>query len=86
MRRPADGLRRTVTIAAVSIALAAALPVHAQDSWWGWGRADQHPRAWDPARFADYLFTGHEPHPAVARIVAPEQSGTALGSGVLVDV
>jgi len=78
--------RRTVTIAAVSIALAAALPVRAEDSWWGWGRADQHPAAWDPARFADYLFTGHEPHPAVARIVAPEQSGTALGSGVLVDV
>jgi ABC-type branched-subunit amino acid transport system ATPase component len=34
---------------------------------------------------ADYLLTGHTPHPAVVRIVAPERAGTSLGSGVLVD-
>lgn len=81
-----DRLRSTVTVAAVSVALGTAFSAHAQDSWWGWGRPDHRPAAWDPARFTDYLFTGQEPHPAVARIVAPEQSGTSLGSGVLVDV
>jgi len=46
------------------------------------------PRApwWTPQNLADYLLTGQTPHPAVARIVAPEQSSTSLGSGVLVDV
>jgi serine protease Do len=40
---------------------------------------------WD-ALFSDYLLTGQEPRPAVARVVAPDGSGTSLGSGVLVDV
>lgn len=40
---------------------------------------------WD-AQFADYLLTGQEPRPAVARVVAPDGSGTSLGSGVLVDI
>ncbi|MFM7108864.1 MAG: serine protease [Planctomycetaceae bacterium] len=44
------------------------------------------PSAWDPAAIADYLLTGQPPHPALARIVAPENGGTSMGSGVLVDV
>lgn len=36
--------------------------------------------------FADYLLTGQQPHPAVARVVAPDGTGTSLGSGVLVDI
>ena len=57
-----------------------------QASWWGWGLAGNPTPAWDPRRVSDYLLTGQPPHPAVARIVAPEDSGTSLGSGVLVDV
>lgn len=34
---------------------------------------------------ADYLLSGQQPHPAVARIIAPEGTGVSLGSGVLVD-
>lgn len=41
-------------------------------------------QGWDSA-FSDYLLTGQEPRPAVARVVAPDGSGTSLGSGVLVD-
>lgn len=41
-------------------------------------------QGWD-ALFSDYLLTGQEPRPAVARVVAPDGSGTSLGSGVLVD-
>ena len=41
-------------------------------------------QGWD-APFSDYLLTGQEPRPAVARVVAPDGSGTSLGSGVLVD-
>jgi hypothetical protein len=55
-------------------------------AFWGWGNA-RHPTAhWNPDLVADYLLTGQPPHPAVARIVAPEDTGTSLGSGVLVDV
>ncbi len=49
---------------------------------WGWGRQQQ---VFDPDLFADYLLSGQSPHPAVARIIAPEQGGVSLGSGVLVD-
>ena len=42
-------------------------------------------QGWD-ALFSDYLLTGQEPRPAVARIVAPDSGGTSLGSGVLVDI
>jgi len=49
---------------------------------WGWGRQQQ---VFDPELFADYLLSGQTPHPAVARIVAPEPGGVSLGSGVLVD-
>jgi S1-C subfamily serine protease len=34
----------------------------------------------------DYLLTGQKPHPAVARVVVPDGTGTSLGSGVLVDI
>ena len=40
---------------------------------------------WQPDAFADYLLSGQTPHPAVVRIVAAEQEGASLGSGVLVD-
>ncbi len=53
---------------------------------WGWAPAGQAAAAWTPQNLADYLLTGQTPRPAVARIVAPEQSSTSLGSGVLVDV
>jgi hypothetical protein len=59
---------------------------HGQNAPWGWAPADHATAVWTPQNLADYLMTGHTPHPAVARIVAPEQSSTSLGSGVLVDV
>jgi len=40
---------------------------------------------WAPEVFSDYLLSGQTPHPAVVRIVAAEQAGASLGSGVLVD-
>jgi len=54
---------------------------------WGWG-SGKAPAATAGAHepFADYLLTGQKPHLAVARIVAPENAGVSLGSGVLVDV
>jgi len=57
-----------------------------QASWWGWGAAGNPTASWNPELVADYLLSGQPPHPAVVRIVAPEHSGTSLGSGVLVDV
>lgn len=58
----------------------------AQSGWWtfGFGGSSTTPAAAD--NLADYMYTGHTPHPAVARIVAPESGGASLGSGVLVDV
>ena len=50
---------------------------------WGGGR---HAQPFDPELFADYLLSDQTPHPAVARIIAPESSGVSLGSGVLVDI
>ena len=61
----------------------ACLPATAQQSPWGWGPASS--ATWSQELVADYLLTGQTPHPAVVRIVAPERSGTSLGSGVLVD-
>jgi hypothetical protein len=61
-------------------------PVAAQAAPWGWGLAGNPTANWSPEAVADYLLTGQTPHPAVCRIVAPEQAGTSLGSGVLVDV
>jgi len=74
------------TIALLLVAAAGTGTASAQSSWWRWGFAGNPTVAWDPERVADYLLTGQPPHPAVARIVAPEDGGTSLGSGVLVDV
>ena len=52
----------------------------------GWGTTSPGQDAWRPDLFADYLLTGQTPHPSVARIVAPDEGGVSLGSGVLVDV
>jgi len=54
---------------------------------WMTGRlaAAQADGTWQPDAFADYLLSGQTPHPAVVRIVAAEQEGASLGSGVLVD-
>jgi len=61
-------------------------PAAAQTAPWGWGFGGNPTAKWSPETVADYLLTGQPPHPAVCRIVAPEQAGTSLGSGVLVDV
>ena len=79
-------VRQLFTIGCVAVALAAAPgDAFAQLPWWGWGQAGSPTNTWDPELVADYLLTGHTPHPAVVRIVAPERAGTSLGSGVLVD-
>ena len=51
-----------------------------------WGATSPGQDAWRPDLFADYLLTGQPPHPSVARIVAPDEGGVSLGSGVLVDM
>ena len=61
-------------------------PAVAHAAPWGWGLAGNPTANWSPEAVADYLLTGQTPHPAVCRIVAPEQDGTSLGSGVLVDM
>ena len=66
--------------------VAAVQPAVAQAAPWGWGLTGNPTANWSPEAVADYLLTGQTPHPAVCRIVAPEQDGTSLGSGVLVDV
>jgi hypothetical protein len=80
MRRLCD---RFLPITACLIGLSCG-PALAQSSPWGWGPAPA--ATWSQELVADYLLTGQTPHPAVVRIVAPERSGTSLGSGVLVDV
>ena len=74
-----------VAVLTVAVVLQAA-SAQAQPAPWGWAPADHATTVWTSQNLADYLLTGHTPHPAVARIVAPEQSSTSLGSGVLVDV
>ncbi len=51
-----------------------------------WGTTSPGQDAWRPDLFADYLLTGQTPHPSVTRIVAPDEGGVSLGSGVLVDM
>ena len=83
-------MRRTIQLLAIGcmVAVLGASPrsVFGQAAWWGWGQAGSPTTTWDPELVADYLLTGHTPHEAVVRIVAPERAGTSLGSGVLVDV
>lgn len=58
----------------------------AQGAWWNWWSAAGPTATLSTEHLADYLYTGQQPHPAVARIIAPESAGTSMGSGVLVDV
>jgi len=76
------------TILLIAFLATAAAPdtAAAQGLPWGWGTPSPAQAKWSPELFADYIGTGQTPHPAVARIVAPENSGTSMGSGVLVDV
>jgi S1-C subfamily serine protease len=53
---------------------------------WGWSAPTSPKESFTPDLFADYLGSGQPPHPAVVRIIAPENGGTSMGSGVLVDV
>jgi hypothetical protein len=90
-RTPAQSPRclRTGAWMALSAALTVWLtggPALAQSVPWGWDSAGPARAVWTPQNLADYLLTGQTPHPAVARIIAPESSSTSLGSGVLVDV
>ena len=81
--------RRGTILLAASLLIAAAsapVPAQGQNPFWGWGRPAPGSATWSPEKFADYVGSGQQPHPAVARIVAPESTGTSLGSGVLVDV
>jgi len=85
-------MRRTCStiLLATLLTLSPAARVPAQGlAAWGWGfgsAAASGPGRWSPEAFADYIGTGQTPHPAVVRIIAPENSGTSMGSGVLVDV
>jgi hypothetical protein len=85
-RSPPPGASWPIFWLAASMVMLSSPTATAQGLWAAWGATPSRTAVWDPDAFADYLFTGQEPHPAVARIVAPEQTGTAMGSGVLVDV
>jgi hypothetical protein len=80
-----SGPWRSAFLAAFVVA-ALTVPAAAQTTPWGWGLTGNPTTNWSSDKLADYLLTGHPPHPSVVRIVAPESSGTSLGSGVLVDV
>lgn len=85
--RPWGHILRRVSLLMLVAALFVPQPAAAQAyaaaaTTWGWGRQQQ---VFDPELFGDYLLSGQTPHPAVARIVAPEPGGVSLGSGVLVD-
>jgi hypothetical protein len=75
-----------ILAASLAILGPASQPARGQQPFWGWSTQPAAHTKWSPELFADYIGSGQAPHPAVARIVAPEDSGTSLGSGVLVDV
>ncbi len=75
-----------VRAVALAAGLVAAAPAAGQSPPWGWDAGGPAKAVWTPQNLADFLLTGQTPHPAVARIIAPESSGTSLGSGVLVDI
>ena len=87
-------MRRTCSTLLLATMLAALAPdARGQGlAAWGWGfgspsaQSGSQSGKWSPEAFADYIGTGQAPHPAVARIIAPENSGTSMGSGILVDV
>lgn len=75
-----------VRVVGLAACLATAGPAAGQSPPWGWDAGGPAKAVWTPQNLADFLLTGQTPHPAVARIIAPEASGTSLGSGVLVDI
>lgn len=80
---------RTLLWAVLTTCLAAAAHVaEAQFAPWNWGfgTGPASRESFSPEIFADYLGSGQPPHPAVVRIIAPENGGTSMGSGVLVDI
>ncbi|MFM9024617.1 MAG: serine protease [Planctomycetaceae bacterium] len=81
-------MRRACHAVLLALACIAGVPgsARADGVFAGWGLSGAPDAAWDPAAFADYMLTGQPPHPALARIIAPEGEGTSMGSGVLVDV
>lgn len=83
MRRLTSRTFGSVLVLALGLIASSA---HGQAVPWGWDPASQTTAVWTPQNLADYLLTGQTPHPAVARIIAPEQASTSLGSGVLVDI
>ncbi|MFN9369803.1 MAG: serine protease [Planctomycetia bacterium] len=87
MRRTSPVARIIVPVFASSVLLVACQQAaFAQGAARGWGVFGNPTTRWSPDAVSDYLLTGQTPRPAVVRIVAPEQGGTSLGSGVLVDV
>ena len=82
-------LARALALVVVTPWLVATSPsASAQFAPWNWGWSPQTPSkdSFSPDVFADYLGSGQPPHPAVVRIIAPENGGTSMGSGVLVDI
>ena len=76
----------SVRAAALAVALLSAGGARGQSAPWGWDTGGPAKAVWTPQNLAEFLLTGQTPHPAVARIIAPESSGTSMGSGVLIDV
>ena len=83
--RPFPAGRLVIAFTVLTVAVCGR-PTLAQNSFWGWGLTGNPTTTWSSENLADYLLTGHTPHPAIARIVAPDSSGASMGSGVLVDV
>lgn len=80
-------IRCTLLAAAITTACACVpgSPARAEPAAHPWQSAQSQAVSWPPEILTDYLFSGQTPHPAVVRIVAAEQGGASLGSGVLVD-
>ena len=85
---PASTPLRCTLLAAAIVTASACVPVstaRADPAAYPWATPPSQAVPWPPEILTDYLFTGQTPHPAVVRIVAAEQGGASLGSGVLVD-
>jgi S1-C subfamily serine protease len=80
--------RALAWVVVTSWLVATAPSASAQFAPWNWGWSPPKPskESFSPDVFADYLGSGQPPHPAVVRIIAPENGGTSMGSGVLVDI
>jgi len=79
---------RSAAVLAVALGayLLAADGARGQSAPWGWDTGGPAKAVWTQQNLAEFLLTGQTPHPAVARIIAPESSGTSMGSGVLIDI